>query len=121
MGGSKESRSRRTSVVKPVLASAILLLAVLSARGDEAKLSFFRESVRPILERCVGCHDGDEPAGTLDLTTRAGALKGGETGPALKPGNARESLLFGMTSSKAMPPKNPLPPDQIALLGKWID
>src|SRR5262245_60625116 len=104
-----------------ILVSAVLLLPVLSVRADEAKVNFFRESVRPILQRCVGCHGGDEPAGTLDLTTRASALKGGESGSALKPGNAKDSLLFGMVSSKAMPPKNPLNPEQIAVMRKWID
>jgi hypothetical protein len=103
--------------VNSLLASAVLLLAP----ADDAKTVFFRDRITPILQRCVRCHGGDEPAGTLNLTTRAGALKGGETGPALKPGNAKDSLLLGMVVSKAMPPKNPLSPDDIALLRQWIE
>ncbi len=98
-----------------------LLTAPAGAGGEEDKPAIFREQVRPILQRCVGCHGGDEPRAGLDLTTRPLALKGGESGPALRPGNAEASLLFAQVSSKAMPPKNSLSAEQVALLRRWID
>src|SRR5262245_44364146 len=104
MGKTYSALVWRTFPVKPQFATVVLLFGVLPAGADESKTNGFRDRIKPILQRCVGCHGGDEPAGMLDLTTRAGALKGGETGPALKPGSTKDSLLFGMTSSKKMPP-----------------
>jgi hypothetical protein len=57
----------------------------------------------------------------LDLTTREGALKGGDAGPALTPGKPEDSLLFGMTSLKKMPPKKPLSDPELAHLKRWIE
>jgi hypothetical protein len=84
------------------------------------KVAFFKEKVTPILQRCVGCHSGETPAGGLTLTTREAALKGGESGPALAPGDAAKSLMFMMASTKAMPPKKPLTADEIDALKQWI-
>src|SRR5438067_11765784 len=100
------------------LASLLLVLIVSVARGDD-KATLFREQVRPILQRCVSCHSGDDPAASLNLSTRSLALKGGESGPALRPGRAADSLLISMVSSKMMPPKKPLRAEEIALLRRW--
>ena len=104
-----------------VLASLLLLNIPAPGGADGDRRTFFREQIRPILQRCVRCHSGDEPAGSLNLTTRALALKGGESGPALRPGKASESLLHALVSARKMPPKQPLSPEQIALLRRWID
>ena len=50
-------------------------------------------------------------------------LAGGSTGPAVVPGNPRESLLvdainYGETYH--MPPKSKLPPEEIATLTEWV-
>ena len=102
---------------------ALIALPCLRAAADEpgAKLAFFRDSVRPILRRCIVCHSGGEPTGGLTLTSRDAALKGGESGPALVPGDAANSLLFHKASSKRMPPKKPLADSEIAALRHWID
>jgi hypothetical protein len=92
-----------------------------SARGaDDPKLAYFQKNVRPILQSCVRCHSGDDSPNGLDLTTRANALKGGESGPALKPNDAARSLLYQMVLSKAMPPKRPVSAEQLAALRQWI-
>src|SRR5262249_15023554 len=57
----------------------------------------------------------------LNLTTRPLAVKGGESGPALRPGRAAESLLFSKIASKMMPPKKPLSAEEVAVLRRWID
>jgi hypothetical protein len=105
-----------------VIASALLLLGSTAVAGEDAdRLAFFREHVRPLLQRCVGCHGGDEPSNGLNLTSRPLALKGGETGPALRPGQASKSLLYSMVVQKKMPPRRPLAPEEIAILRRWID
>ncbi len=102
---------------------AFAVLAPIPSAADEvdARVVFFRDSVRPILQRCIVCHSGDEPTGGLTLTNRDSALKGGDSGPALVPGDSAKSLLFQKASSKKMPPKKPLSDAEIAVLRRWID
>ena len=87
----------------------------------------FARKILPLLEdRCFACHGkGDDLEGGLDLTSRDAALAGGDTGPALIPGEPEESLLFEAvmrTGDLEMPPKEnaALDEQQIALLRKWI-
>ncbi len=82
----------------------------------------FDKEVAPILVgRCLECHSGPEPKAKLDLTTRAGMLKGGRGGPALVPGNAAESEIWSRVDGGEMPPKKPLPAEEKALLKRWIE
>src|SRR5262245_56855853 len=56
---------------------------------------FFESKVRPILvNRCGECHGEKKQKSGLQLTTRAGALKGGEHGLVLVPGDAARSRLI---------------------------
>ncbi len=117
--------------LSPILATALLLLAP-STRADEAAVEReFSLKVLPLLkEKCFACH-GDDPAkikGELNMLSREGLLKGGESGAAsLVPGKAEESPMFvAVTWEDAdleMPPKenDRLQPGQIALLRRWID
>ncbi len=101
--------------------------AEAQATFDDASLEFFEKQVRPILTaRCLECHgtgQGD-PKGGLSLTSRAGSLKGGDTGPAVVPGNLKESLLVSAIEYGdlyQMPPKSKLPAAEIATLTKWVE
>ena len=67
---------------------------------------FFEKAVRPVLvERCWSCHGGPVPRtkaktkGGLNLTTRAGLLAGGDSGPAAVAGKPEESLLSGRSAT----------------------
>src|SRR6516164_2871445 len=86
------------------------------------KVDFLKE-IRPILsEDCYECHGPQKQKGALRLDQKAAALKGGDSGPALVPGNSAESLLVQVVSgAKAdldrMPKKrDPLTSEQISLL-----
>lgn len=78
----------------------LLCLLVGSAFGQEADVAFFESKIRPVLaENCYECHSASAAAdgklkGGLQLDTRAGMRKGGETGPSLVPGNSAESLVL---------------------------
>lgn len=90
------------------------------------QLEFFEKKVRPILvNRCFECHgDQAKPKGNLRLDSLEAALEGGETGPALVPGKAKESLLVSAINYGdvyQMPPKSKLPADEIAVLTKWVE
>lgn len=74
--------------------------------------------------KCVGCHGTTTPKAGLSLTSYDGLMKGTGQGPAVTPGDATGSLLVQVitaTNGKPqMPPKNPLPQDQIQLIEDWI-
>ncbi|MFO0908740.1 MAG: PSD1 and planctomycete cytochrome C domain-containing protein [Isosphaeraceae bacterium] len=80
--------------------------------------------VRAVLARCASCHghgpEGDESAGGLDLTTRDAALKGGESGKALVPGDPKRSPLVSRVVAGKMPPRDPLPAAQVEALRAWV-
>ncbi|MFM7131189.1 MAG: c-type cytochrome domain-containing protein, partial [bacterium] len=57
---------------------------------------FFEARIRPVLVRhCYECHSSESMKikGGLRLDHRAGLVAGGETGPAVVPGNIEGSLL----------------------------
>jgi mono/diheme cytochrome c family protein len=78
--------------------------------------------------RCVICHGKRKQEGGLDLRFQATRLKGGNSGPALVPGNPGESLLMQKITSGQMPPPKLLvenavrPPSsaEVEKLRKWI-
>ena len=111
-------------------ATAILLLAPahisLAEEADKtAKLAFFENKIRPVLvEHCYGCHSAKAKKirGELLLDTRAGSRQGGESGPAVVPGDLEESLLLSATRHEAfeMPPDRKLPGEIVADFATWI-
>ena len=112
---------RRTALALAFLTASAAAPPVLPrpavARGPQ-----FERDVLPILRaHCLKCH-ADRPKAKLDLRTRAGMLRGGESGPALVPGSAARSLLFEMIHKGEMPPRGgKLTPRQVALLEAWIE
>jgi len=87
----------------------------------------FNQQVKPILEStCLSCHGPEKPKGDLRLDTRAGAIKGGESGPAIIPGRAEDSPLYTSTilppdHDDIMPPKGGvLNKYQTEVLRHWI-
>ena len=99
--------------------------------GDEIpkeQLDFFEAKIRPVLVReCYGCHSTEAAAkgklrGELLLDSRDALRKGGESGPAIVPGNAEESLLLSALKHEdlEMPPKGKLEAGIIADFEKWI-
>ena len=85
--------------------------------------------VLPIFQmRCGLCHGKRRQEGGLDLRTLASRLKGGDSGPALVPGDPANSLVLQRVVAGEMPPPDMLfesrvkPPTdaEVALLRKWI-
>ncbi len=62
------------------------------------ELAFFESKIRPVLvEKCYKCHatgEGNKIKGGLALDTRESTRKGGDSGPAIVPGNPAKSLLL---------------------------
>lgn len=106
---------------------AVLLLLMQSAAADER---FFETSIRPLLaERCLGCHSAatGKTQGGLALDTKSGWQKGGDSGPAIVPGDVDRSLLIRAVlyhdDGPQMPPADAggkLRDAEIALLTQWV-
>jgi hypothetical protein len=81
----------------------------------------FDQHIAPLLaRRCLGCHNASDRKGELDLASHATAMKGGESGAVLVPGNLEESLLWTHVRDGVMPPKEPLPAAERELLKAWV-
>ena len=113
---------RVTTIVAAAVAT--MLLAAPSRAADSAD-DHFEAVIRPLLiERCHACHAGDEAKGGLRLDSRAGLVRGGDSGPAIDPGQPPlESLLIravNHTDGLEMPPDGRLPQPQIEALVAWV-
>ena len=84
----------------------------------------FARDVAPMLDHwCVACHQGDEPHGGLRLDSFAGVLRGGDTGPAVIPGDPDASLLVAKIERRdrpSMPPRRRFPAPLTATIRAWI-
>ncbi len=94
---------------------------------DPAKIEFFEKQVRPILaDHCYHCHSADtKPAGNLRVDDRNGLLTGGNSGPAVVPGDPGKSLLLKRATQKEEKKRMPLEgkhlnDEQVATLTQWI-
>jgi mono/diheme cytochrome c family protein len=91
------------------------------AQAKQRKL--FETKVAPLLaQNCLECHDAASRKGGLDLSHKATALAGGESGKVILPGSAEKSLLWDQIVSGDMPPGNTtLKPAEKALLKEWLN
>lgn len=69
---------------------------------------------------CVSCHNPSDASGGLDLTSRKGALRGGESGAALLVGMPLDSLFWKRVAEGEMPPDEPLPDEARKILLDWL-
>ncbi len=89
------------------------------------QLTFFETKIRPVLvTHCYECHSTGAKIvqGGLRVDSRVGLLKGGDTGAAMVPGKADQSLLIKALryDGVEMPPKAKLPASVINDFEKWI-
>ena len=87
----------------------------------------YQRDVQPILQtHCYVCHGASAQMSGLRLDSRQALLAGGNSGKIVMPGSAANSNLYqrlaGMNGLAQMPfGSDPLPPEQIKLIGAWID
>jgi len=113
-----------------VLATAFSGRAALAPDPTADQIAFFEKSIRPVLvDKCYQCHSADAKSvkGGLWLDTREGIRMGGDSGHAVVPGNAKESLLLTalhwQDKDLRMPPEKEggkLSDSVIADFEKWI-
>ena len=88
---------------------------------DEA----FETRVRPVLaETCFPCHGGKKTSGGLRVDSREALVKGGDSGPAVMPGDPDASPLVQAVrhihDDLKMPPGKKLADNVVADLAAWI-
>ena len=116
--------------MNPFCGGFMLLLTALTQANDIPgdPIAFFETNIRPILfDNCYQCHStrAEKIQGGLLLDSRWGWETGGDSGPAILPGDADKSLLIDAVRGTenvvgAMPPKAKLSHRQIALLESWV-
>src|SRR4030095_15388979 len=102
MARGKEGIAEERSVSMSASRSSCLVFCVALnsaaiAAEDAASVEFFESKIRPVLAKyCYECHsiETGKSKGGLMLDTREGIRAGGDTGPAVVPGNPAKSLLL---------------------------
>ncbi len=100
--------------------------ADVTGESQRRKLEFFEKRVRPILvKRCYECHgpDSDHEAG-LRVDSREALIAGGDSGPAVVPGEPGKSLLIDAINYGEiyeMPPDSKMPAEEIAVVTRWVE
>ena len=106
------------------------------AKADTAEglppehVKFFEDNIAPLMaEKCYKCHSVAEgkSKGGLTMDTREALRKGGDTGPAIEPGNLEKSLLITAIEYKdkdlEMPPASvggKMNAAEIDLFKQWV-
>jgi mono/diheme cytochrome c family protein len=115
-----------------LLLAAWLASLAATAGADEAPAvpdsgfadAVFADTVQPIFRaKCHRCHGAETQKSALNLSTRTGVRKGGESGPILDLENLKESTLYQYVQDRVMPPEGEgeLTDAEIAAIGRWIE
>jgi len=113
-----------------IIITASLGIAFAGAAPQADGIGFFESKIRPVLAaKCYQCHSEAEgkAKGGLTLDSRGSILQGGDSGPALVPGDAHKSLLIEairyQNADTEMPPRKQggkLPDSVIADFEQWV-
>jgi len=117
-------------LVSASLAAADAPPAPVAPEPTAEQTHFFESKIRPVLaERCYKCHsiESGKSKGGLLLDSRDGLRKGGDTSPAITPGDVAKSLLVTAIKREdkdtQMPPQgkgDPLTAEQVGDFERWI-
>ena len=100
----------------------VLLIAVLAIPAYPQRAPLFKSEILPVLEKnCTSCHGESKKMAGLDLSTFAGLMAGGTSGPAIAPGKPERSLLWKMVESDKMPMGGKLTTAQKQSLKAYIE
>ena len=121
----KRNRSRHRPLLVAASLTGLAFFPALGTGASSEQIEFFESKIRPLLAvHCYACHSDrvEVPFGGLRLDSRAAAIKGGDSGSALVPGNPGQSRVMAMLRGEPvlMPPTGRLPDEQIAFIAEWI-
>src|ERR1700688_4471048 len=105
--------------------AVVLLMAPALTPATAAEKISFSHDVAPILSaKCIQCHGQVSLMSNLDLRGREAALKGGQHGPVIVPGDADSSHLYRHLTGRELPQMplgGHLTDAEIATIKNWID
>ncbi|MGH9631521.1 MAG: DUF1549 domain-containing protein, partial [Bryobacteraceae bacterium] len=113
-------------VLLSIGAIVLSTLCLPAAEPSAEQLEFFEKRIRPVfVENCYSCHSSKlkTPLGGLRVDSREELLKGGNSGPALVPGNPEESRIAQAVTHQGtlkMPPNGKLDQQQIQDIATWV-
>ena len=97
-----------------------LLSTTFGKGADPDPESFFELKIRPVLlGSCFKCHGGQKVTSDLRVDSREALLRGGQSGPAVIPGDAERSLLI--QAVRHTHEKIKLSDEAILNLTEWVD
>jgi mono/diheme cytochrome c family protein len=107
-------------------------ISKLPPASDKQGITYASDTKAIFDKSCIKCHGTEKQKGKLRLDSLAGALKGGEEGKIIEPGESAKSTLvhsiarLGDEDFWMPPPDNkakipPLTKEQIGLIRAWID
>jgi mono/diheme cytochrome c family protein len=107
------------------LVAAFLFSSTFLFANDDAQTTKFVQVVQPLLQsKCVSCHGPEKQEGGLRLDSLTAAKRGGDTGPAIIPGELAKSRLIDAVRftnpDLQMPPKSRLSDREIEALEQWV-
>jgi mono/diheme cytochrome c family protein len=98
------------------------LTVLLSASAFAQRAPQFKSEVQPVLEKnCVACHGEKQKMAGLDLSSFAGMMAGGSSGPAIAPNKPERSLMWQLIESGRMPMGGKLTPGEKQLIRAYIE
>ena len=114
-------------LVRSSFFSSLVALGAIAAGVASADDALFESSIRPVLvDTCFRCHGGERVSGGLRVDSREALVVGGDSGPAIVPGDPASSILVQAIARhgdvSAMPPEaeKALLPEQVAAFERWI-
>ena len=117
-----EDSSMRQGLWLLPVSTVLLFVGCDAAFAADSTVSFTKEVLPLLAERCQACHSVTGQA-QLSLMSWESLIKGGKSGTAIAPGRPDESLLLKRISgaNPAMPPVgDPLDRSEVALIHRWV-
>lgn len=104
------------------MARFIALVCLFASVAFAQRAPLFKDEILPVLQKnCTSCHNPDNKMGKLDLTTFAGVMAGGDSGPVIAPGKPQRSLMWLQIESGKMPMGGKLSNAQKQLIKAYIE
>ncbi len=108
------------------LVAAFVFSSTFVFANEDIKTKEFVEVVQPLLQsKCISCHGVEKQEGGLRLDSLTAAKRGGDTGPAIIPGDLAKSRLIEAVRFRnpdlQMPPKSRLSDREIKVLEHWVE
>jgi Protein of unknown function (DUF1553)/Protein of unknown function (DUF1549)/Planctomycete cytochrome C len=111
-------------MIRLTLVALVVVARAGAAPVSPADTEFFERQIRPVLsEYCWSCHGPKKQSAGLRLDSRAGLVRGGESGPAIDEKEHAKSLILSAVrhgGELKMPPKTKLSRPAIDALAEWV-